>query len=58
MEVKVESDKTKGKFYTVDTLKLTCDCPQFLYRGGVCKHIQKALGKLDNETTTKQTELI
>ena len=40
---KIESSSKKGKFYTVDPAKPSCDCAQFIFRarkaGGVCKHI-------------------
>lgn len=40
---KVESASRKGKFYTVDPDKPSCDCAHFIFRmrkiGGVCKHI-------------------
>jgi len=47
MIIKIESDSEKGKFYTVDTIKLTCDCPHFIHRGKICKHIDKALAKVE-----------
>jgi hypothetical protein len=54
MEIRIESDSEKGKFYTVDTIKLTCDCPHFTYRGGMCKHIEKALAKVEELADTYQ----
>lgn len=41
---KVESASKKGKFYSVDPDKPSCDCAHFIFRlkksGGVCKHIK------------------
>lgn len=47
MELRIESDTEKGKFYVVDTIKLTCNCPHYTYRGGMCKHIETALAKVE-----------
>ena len=34
----VPSEKEKGKGYIVQKI-LSCSCPDFIYRGGKCKHI-------------------
>lgn len=42
--------KTSDKIYIIDTIKMTCTCPHYLYRlskfGGICKHIKEELEKL------------
>ena len=44
--------KNTGTVYTVDTIKLSCTCPDYLYRqskvGGLCKHIKIVLEKHSN----------
>ena len=54
MIIKHKSKKT-GSVYIVDTLKLTCSCPQFEYRckkfGTLCKHIDEELNNLSNKQT-------
>lgn len=49
MIIKHES-KTTGKIYIIDTIKLTCTCPNYIYVkakvGGICKHIEEELKKL------------
>ncbi|MFH1133741.1 MAG: hypothetical protein V1735_04570 [Nanoarchaeota archaeon] len=43
---KVESESTKGKFYSVTLEPLHCDCPHFMTRlqktGEDCKHLKAA----------------
>jgi len=45
--------KNTGTVYTVDTIKLSCTCPDYLYRqskvGGLCKHIKLELQKHQNK---------
>jgi hypothetical protein len=50
MKIQIESDTTKGKYYTVDTIKLTCTCLGYKWNG-FCKHIKKALTKLNKQQT-------
>lgn len=54
MIVKHKSKKT-GKIYDVDTIKLTCTCPDYTYNraknGDICKHIKDELKKLVNDKT-------
>lgn len=38
----IESDTIRGKFYTVDTDKMTCTCKFFEYRGK-CKHLDSII---------------
>jgi hypothetical protein len=38
------SVKKKGpSIYTVDPVKRTCNCDDWWYRGGLCKHLRAAL---------------
>ena len=50
---KVKSQSGRG-FYEVKATELgmTCDCPDFLYRGGKCKHIQATRYYLEIEKDT------
>ena len=50
MIIKIQSETHKDKMYDVDTIKMTCSCPGFVYRykaKGYCKHITKALNDID-----------
>jgi len=52
---KVKSQSGSG-FYEVKATEsgMTCDCPDFLYRGGKCKHIQATRYYLEIEKDTPQ----
>jgi len=52
---KVKSQSGSG-FYEVKETKsgMTCDCPDFVYRGGKCKHIQATRYYLEIEKDTPQ----
>jgi hypothetical protein len=40
-KLKVESERTDGKFYDVDLIEKTCNCPDFVYRNVLpCKHLE------------------
>lgn len=41
--IKVESDSIKGKFYEVNTVTKTCNCPFFKFNRKKCKHIVQAM---------------
>jgi hypothetical protein len=57
MDVIIESTTITGKTYKVDTVALTCDCPDFLYRkskvGALCKHIEEALRQLEEKSKSE-----
>lgn len=40
--VHVESETYPGTVYRVDLAARTCDCPDFVFRGGPCKHLEAA----------------
>ena len=52
---KVKSQSGNG-FYEVKATEsgMTCDCPDFVYRGGKCKHIQATRYYLEIEKDTPQ----
>ena len=58
---KVESDSTKGKFYTVDPDKPWCDCADYRFREmkrkGICKHI-KAVREYIEQTQQKDLKKV
>ena len=51
MKIEIESTTIRGKYYKVDTINLSCSCPDYQFRqirnGGLCKHIKDALEKLN-----------
>jgi len=42
----IDSETEKGKKYKVDTINLTCTCPDYIFKNHVCKHIITALDDL------------
>jgi len=50
MKIKVKSKSNSKLEYEIDTLALTCSCPDFInrrqYRGEWCKHLKEEIPKL------------
>lgn len=53
MKITVQSKSNPTKKYIVDTLSLTCSCPDFQYRrqrrGEWCKHLKEEIPKLGDK---------
>jgi hypothetical protein len=52
MIIQVQSLTNPKKIYKVDSVKLTCTCPGFIYRYkviGYCKHITKVLNDINKD---------
>ena len=57
-EWQVASETEKGKWYRVrgDQSKddYECECPDFTFRGGRCKHIEAVMGKVSPSTSSSR----
>jgi len=53
MKIKIKSKSNPNKDYEIDTLALTCSCPDFVnrrrYRGEWCKHLKEEIPKLGDK---------
>ncbi len=56
-QVTVKSSSDPSKEYLVDVTNQNCTCPDYKYRGGPCKHIQKVSKKRVKVITRKKEDL-
>ncbi|MBU0628727.1 MAG: hypothetical protein KKC75_06040 [Nanoarchaeota archaeon] len=59
---KVDSESSKGKFYTVDLNRMTCTCPHFRTRlqriHGMCKHMEAVKDKFEGRDSESYENII